>query len=74
MKNGSKSENGEKGVSTVTKTKSVYETDLAINCAKTLTLSADERKWIAEALARAVSNEVDTLPLVLLMNKIVSDT
>lgn len=58
----------------VAKTQSIYETDRAINCAKTLTLSADERKWIAEALARVVANEVDAMPLILLMNKIVSDT
>ena len=56
------------------KAQSVYKTDFAINHEKTLTLSADERKWIAEALARAVANEVDVLPLILLMNKIVSDT
>lgn len=58
----------------MTKTKSVYKTELTINHEKTLTLSADERKWIAEALARAVANEVNVLPLILLMNKIVSDT
>lgn len=58
----------------MTKTKSVYKTEFTINSGKTLTLSADERKWIAEALARAVSNEVNVLPLILLMNKIVSDT
>lgn len=58
----------------MTKTKSVYKTELTINHEKTLTLSADERKWIAEALARVVANEVDALPLILLMNKIVSDT
>ena len=56
------------------KAQSVYKTDLTINHEKTLTLSADERKWIAEALARAVANEVNVLPLILLMNKIVSDT
>lgn len=58
----------------MTKTKSVYKTEFTINHEKTLTLSADERKWIAEALARAVANEVNVLPLILLMNKIVSDT
>lgn len=56
------------------KAQSVYKTDLAINHEKTLTLSADERKWIAEALSRAVASEVDALPLILLMDKIVSDT
>lgn len=58
----------------MTKTKSVYKTELTINSGKTLTLSADERKWIAEALSRAVANEVDAMPLILLMDKIVSDT
>lgn len=58
----------------MTKTKSVYKTELTINSGKTLTLSADERKWIAGALARVVANEVDAMPLILLMDKIVSDT
>lgn len=56
------------------KAQSVYKTDLTINHEKTLTLSADERKWIAEALARVAANEVNAVPLILLMDKIVSDT
>jgi|GEM_PF-3391770 len=56
------------------KAQSVYKTDFAINHEKTLTLGADERKWIAEALVRVAANEVNVVPLILLMNKIVSDT
>ena len=56
------------------KAQSVYKSDLTINHEKTLTLGADERKWIVEALARVVANEVNAMPLILLMNKIVFDT
>lgn len=56
------------------KDQSAYKTDFTINHEKTLTLSADERKWIAEALVRVAANEVNVVPLILLMNKIVSDT
>ena len=56
------------------KDQSAYKTDFAINHEKTLTLSADERKWIAEALVQVAANEVNAVPLILLMNKIVSDT
>ena len=51
--------------------KSVYNKELGLQGDATITLSADERMIICEALAKAAPHEVDILPLVMLTDRIV---
>lgn len=55
-----------------TRKNSIYNTDPKLFGDETITLSGEERTWIVEALARVAPSEVDAIPLIELMNKIVS--
>ncbi len=54
------------------KSESIYKKDLNLKGEITITLDADERMMIAEALAKVAPKEVDILPLMILMNRIIS--
>lgn len=50
--------------------KSVYSKKLGLQGDATITLSADERMIICEALAKAAPHEVDILPLLTLADRL----
>lgn len=52
------------------KYKSVYKSDLNLQGDITVTLSADERMVICEALAKVAPKEADIFPLILLADKL----
>jgi len=52
---------------------SIYDKRLGLQGVKTLTLNADERMMIAEALSRCADNETDMLPAALLIDKVIDD-
>lgn len=54
------------------KSESIYKKDLNLKGEITITLDADERMMIAEALTKVAPKEVDILPLMILMNRIIS--
>ena len=50
---------------------SIYTSKLNITSEATITLTADERKMICEALGKCAPKEVDIIPIMTLMDKIV---
>lgn len=53
------------------KSRSIYESDLRLEGKATMTLTADERMMICEALSKCAPKEVDILPLAELMDRMV---
>ncbi len=51
--------------------KSIYESTLNLKGDATLTLTAEERMMICEALTKAAPKETDIIPLTLLMDRII---
>lgn len=52
--------------------KSIYGKDLNLHGDITITLKADERMMICEALAQAAPYEIDILPILRLANRLVA--
>ena len=50
---------------------SIYTSKLNITGEANITLTADERKMICEALGKCAPKEVDIIPIMTLMDKIV---
>lgn len=53
------------------KSESIYSKELNLEGEITITLNADERMMIAEALTKAAPKEVDILPLAMLMDRMI---
>ena len=53
------------------KSRSIYESDLHLKGSATMKLSAEERMMIFEALCKCAPKEVDILPLMELMDRMV---
>lgn len=53
------------------KSESIYSKELNLKGEITITLNSDERMMIAEALTKAAPKEVDILPLVMLMDRMI---
>ena len=53
------------------RSESIYNSTLNLNGDVTLTLTAEERMMICEALTKCAPKEVDILPLALLMDRMI---
>lgn len=53
------------------RSESIYNSTLNLKGDATITLSAEERMMICEALSKCAPNEVDILPLAMLMDRMV---
>ena len=53
------------------RSESIYNSTLNLKGDATITLSAEERMMICEALAKCAPKEVDILPLAMLMDRMV---
>ncbi|GAB5081352.1 hypothetical protein Osc1_05250 [Hominimerdicola sp. 21CYCFAH17_S] len=53
--------------------KSIYEKGLNIKGDKTISLTADERMMICNALANSIPNEVDPMPIIMLIDRIATN-
>lgn len=53
------------------KSESIYAKTLNLKGEITITLNADERMMIAEALSKCAGREVDIIPLMMLMDRMI---